>query len=92
MAMSVGRTADASPTFLDPRTGRPVEHRLASVTVIDELAVRADALDTALMVLGGDEGMALATRLNVAALFIERRESGFVERATPRFEEIASRK
>jgi thiamine biosynthesis lipoprotein len=78
--------------ILDPRTGRPVAHRLASVTVIDELAVRADALDTALMVLGGDEGMALATRLNIAALFIERSDSGFVERATPRFEEIASRK
>jgi FAD:protein FMN transferase len=30
--------------ILDPRTGRPVTHRLASVTVIDELAVRADSI------------------------------------------------
>ncbi len=58
--------------ILDPRTGRPLTHRLASVTVIDALAVRADAFDTALMVLGTDEGMALATKLNLAALFIER--------------------
>ena len=44
--------------ILDPRTGRPLMHRLASVTVIDELgAVGADGLDTALMVLGGDEGI-----------------------------------
>ena len=42
--------------ILDPRTGRPLTHRLASVTVIDPLAVRADAFDTALMVLGTDEG------------------------------------
>lgn len=63
--------------ILDPRTGRPVAHRLASVTVIDELAVRADGFDTALMVLSGDEGFALAKKLNVAALFIERTDEGF---------------
>jgi thiamine biosynthesis lipoprotein len=76
--------------ILDPRTGRPVTHRLASVTVIDALAVRADAFDTALLVLGTREGMALATKLNLAALFIERTGDGFVEHATPRFEAITS--
>jgi FAD:protein FMN transferase len=78
--------------ILDPRTGRPLTHRLASVTVIDPLAVRADAFDTALMVLGTNEGMALATTLNLAALFIERSSDGFVERATPRFEEITAKR
>jgi thiamine biosynthesis lipoprotein len=76
--------------ILDPRTGRPLTHRLASVTVIDALAVRADAFDTALMVLGMDEGMALARKLDLAALFIERTDEGFSERATPRFEKIVS--
>ena len=78
--------------ILDPRTGRPLTHRLASVTVVDELAVRADAFDTALMVLGTDEGMALATKLNLAALFIERTDEGFSERATPRFEKITAQR
>jgi thiamine biosynthesis lipoprotein len=78
--------------ILDPRTGRPIAHRLASVTVIDELAVRADGLATALMVLGSDEGMALAEKLGLAALFIERTGDGFSERATPRFEEITSKR
>jgi thiamine biosynthesis lipoprotein len=78
--------------ILDPRTGRPLAHRLASVTVIDTLAVRADAFDTALMVLGSEDGMALATKLNLAALFIERTDDGFAERATPRFEAIASKR
>jgi thiamine biosynthesis lipoprotein len=79
--------------IIDPRTGRPISHRLAAVTVIDELAVRADGLDTALMVLGADEGFALAKKLNLAALFIERTAAdGFSERATPRFEEIAGNK
>jgi hypothetical protein len=74
--------------ILDPRTGRPLTHRLASVTVIDTLAVRADAFDTALMVLVMDEGIALAIKLDLAALFIERTAEGFTERATPRFEAI----
>ena len=74
--------------ILDPRTGRPLTHRLASVTVIDALAVRADAFDTALLVLGTHAGLALATKLNLAALFIERTNDGFVERTTPRFEAI----
>src|SRR5215218_1626348 len=78
--------------ILDPRSGRPLTHRLASVTVIDPLAVRADAFDTALMVLGTDEGLALATKLNLAALFIERTTDGFSERATPRFEEMTSKR
>ena len=78
--------------ILDPRTGRPLTHRLASVTVIDALAVRADAFDTALLVLGTNEGMALATKLNLAALFIERTNDGFVERTTPRFEEITAKR
>jgi thiamine biosynthesis lipoprotein len=78
--------------ILDPRTGRPLTHRLASVTVIDELAVRADAFDTALMVLGPEDGMVLATKLNLAALFVERTSDGFSERATPRFEEITAKR
>lgn len=78
--------------ILDPRTGRPIRHRLASATVIDELAVRADALSTALMVLGPDDGFALAERLDLAALFILRTDDGgFTERATPRFEALAKR-
>jgi FAD:protein FMN transferase len=58
--------------------------------VVDDLAVRADGLATALMVLGADEGIALAERLDVAAFFIERSEDGFLERATRRFEEMTS--
>ena len=44
------------------------------------------------MVLGPEDGMALATKLNLAALFIERTSDGFSERATPRFEEITAKR
>lgn len=75
---------------LDPRTGRPVRHGLASVTVVDTLAVRADGLATALMVLGPDEGLALAHRLKLAALFILRTPDGrFEHRSTREFDMLA---
>ena len=65
--------------ILDPETGRPITHRLASATVIDALGVRADALATALMVLGPDRGMALAERLDLPAVLIVRMPDGSFE-------------
>ena len=71
---------------IDPRTGRPVEHRLASVSVIAERCVVADGLATALEVLGPDDGYALAVERGWAALFLSRDEDGAItERATPAF-------
>ena len=69
---------------IDPRTGRPVTHALASTSVIDPLCVRADAIATALMVLGPDDGYALAVEQDWPAFFIVRRPDGTLEeRATP---------
>jgi FAD:protein FMN transferase len=76
--------------IVDPRTGWPIDHRLASVTVIDALAVRADALATALLVLGTEAGMALSESQKLAALFIERTDGGFAEQPTSRFEALTS--
>lgn len=61
---------------LDPRTGYPVTHSTASVTVVAETAMTADALATALFVLGADAGLALAERMGIAAYFIERANDG----------------
>jgi len=72
---------------IDPRTGQPVAHGLASVTVVHASVAAADAWATALMVLGPAEGMALARREGLAALFIEHggRAGEFVETETPHF-------
>jgi thiamine biosynthesis lipoprotein len=72
---------------IDPRTAAPVTHGLASVTVLHPSTATADAWATALMVLGPEEGMALARRLDLAALFITRSTDGsLLESATPTFE------
>ncbi len=76
-----------SHTF-DPRTGAPVRHALASVTVAEAQALRADGLSTLLMVLGPEDGYTFAERNGLAAFFIVRQGEGFVTRATPRFEAL----
>lgn len=72
---------------IDPRTGRPITHKLASVTVLRETTMEADALATAFMVLGPEDGFKLAEREHIAALFIIKTERGFDERSTPAFSE-----
>ncbi len=54
---------------LDPRTGRPVQHAAHAVTVLHASCMQADALATALTVLGVQAGLAYAERYQVAALF-----------------------
>lgn len=76
---------------LDPRTGQPVDHGLRSVTVIAPSAAAADALATALLVMGPEEGPAYAREHDVAALFIAGDDGGYTEIATKRFERHLSR-
>jgi thiamine biosynthesis lipoprotein len=72
--------------IIDPRNGRPVDHDLASVSVVAETAMRADALSTALMVLGPEEGLRLALREDIAALFVRREGQELAEQRTPALE------
>ncbi len=76
------------PHTIDPRSGTPVAHGLASVSVVHESVMLADAYATALMVLGPEAGRALAERLGLPALFVERTGDGFAERATSHFERL----
>jgi thiamine biosynthesis lipoprotein len=70
---------------IDPRTGRPIAHRLASVTVVADNAALADGWATALNVLGPEEGLALAERERLPALFLVREAGGFIPHATAAF-------
>ncbi len=63
--------------IIDPHTGRPVDNGLLSATVIGGNGADADALATALMVLGREKGIALIKRLeNVKAVLIEETPHG----------------
>ncbi|MEH6437909.1 FAD:protein FMN transferase [Massilia sp. DD77] len=58
---------------LDPRSGHPVANDLASVTVVADSCMAADALSTALTVMGLEEGLAFADARGIAARFLVRR-------------------
>ncbi|MEO0882146.1 MAG: FAD:protein FMN transferase [Pseudomonadota bacterium] len=78
--------------IIDGKTGRPITHTTASVTVIAETATLADAWATALLVLGEEAGLDVANRLDLAAYFIVRdtKSSDTVFRTVTsrRFEEL----
>lgn len=57
---------------LDPRSGYPVANGLASVTVLAASCMAADALSTALTVMGADEGLAFADARGIAVRFLAR--------------------
>ncbi|MBL0497458.1 FAD:protein FMN transferase [Aeromonas caviae] len=71
--------------IIDPATGEPVTHRLVSASVITPTALEADALDTALMVMGPERAMAFAKEHRLAVYLIEKTDQGFVARHTPEF-------
>lgn len=76
---------------IDPKSGRPVEHDLATVTVVAESCREADGLATALLVLGPSEGYDWAAERGVAALFVRRKETNqLIERATPAWDKTTA--
>lgn len=74
---------------MDPRTGAPLRNDVASVTVIAPDCTSADAYATALMVLGPEDGSALAERLGLEVLFMQRRGSELRTSGTGCFAEQA---
>tara|TARA_Y100001934_G_scaffold281778_1_gene392730 strand:+ start:1715 stop:2725 length:1011 start_codon:yes stop_codon:yes gene_type:complete len=77
---------------LDPRTGYPVTHTLASVSVLHESAMMADGLSTAMTVLGPEAGMDFAKQHELAVFFIVRTDKGVEELSTPAFDAIVEEK
>ena len=70
---------------IDPVSGKPVSHALASVSVLTEDCMTADALATGFTVLGVRESMRIADKRGYAAYFIEREQGGFKSYASRAF-------
>lgn len=63
--------------IIDPKTGWPVQHNVAGVSVVAPDSMTADALGTTLFVLGVEAGMKfIESYTNAAALFIVREPDG----------------
>ncbi|MDH2066476.1 FAD:protein FMN transferase ApbE [Pantoea sp. GD03673] len=70
---------------IDPVTGRPIEHKLVSATVIATTALEADGWDTGLMVLGTEKAKALALKEHLAVYLISKQGDKFVSWMSPQF-------
>ncbi len=73
---------------IDPRTGKPVTHKLLSVSVLSQTCMKSDAWATALMVLGPEKGLEAAENEGLAAYFIFEDESGMKSNMTTKFKEL----
>jgi len=74
--------------ILDPRTGLPARKVLAA-TVVARSAMEADALSTAVFVLGAEDGLALLARRGAAGLVLMREGGRPLIRATAGFAEAS---
>lgn len=70
---------------MDARQVAPVNNAVASVTVLANTCMHADAWATALLVAGPGEGLAMAQRMGLEALFLLRRPEGLVDLGLGRF-------
>lgn len=67
----VGNDGKSYHHILNPKTGYPAESDVSSVTVISSDSVRADALSTALFVMGKEKGLEFVNQQkNAEAIFI----------------------
>ena len=57
--------------ILDPATGYPADSGLMQVTIISSSGLVGDALSTACFIMGLEDGMSLADKYNVLAIFVD---------------------
>ena len=70
---------------IDPQTGRPITHKLVSVTVIAPTALEADGWDTGLMVLGTEKAQQVIREQGLAVYMIMKEGDGFTTWMSPQF-------
>ena len=73
---------------IDPRTGRPVKHQLASVSVFHPSNAWADAWSTAISVAGSEEGMQMAIENNLNVLMLVKEKPSLAKRGQSRLRGI----
>lgn len=77
---------------IDPKTGYPIKHRLASITVITDSAMTADGLATGLYVLGEEKALEVAEKYNLRVYLIVKTDNGFEARMSSAFEKLINDK
>lgn len=76
---------------IDPLTGKPITHNLASVTVVSETCMESDAIATAIDVMGAESGLIFAKNNELKVYFIVKGKDNFEVFYTPQFENLISK-
>jgi len=71
---------------IDPKTGKPISHKLVSVTVVYPNCKMADGYATAITVLGPQAGFEFAKKHNLAVFLLVKKGEIYQERYTLEFE------
>lgn len=72
--------------LLDPRTGKPINNRTVSVTVLHPSCMTADGYATALNVMDSQEALAFANQHDIAVLLVVKTDEGYTELSSAAFE------
>jgi thiamine biosynthesis lipoprotein len=74
--------------IIDARTGTPVKHHTVSVTVLHDDPTQADAWSTALLCLGTTQGLEVANKNQIKALFIDELNGELVESRSKHYQYV----
>ncbi len=77
---------------IDPKTARPINHNLVSITVIADNCMSADGFSTGLNVLGPERGLEVANAQNIPVFMIVKTDKGFEERYSEAFKPYLQQK
>jgi len=76
---------------IDPLTGKPITHNLASVTVVANTCAESDAFATAIDVMGPEEGLQFAKDNELKVYYIVKDKNKFSTFYTAQFENLISK-
>lgn len=74
--------------IIDPKQLRPVNHNLASITVLAPNTMTADGLSTGLFVLGTEKALELAEREKLAVFLIIKKDDTFETQMSSEFQRL----
>lgn len=75
---------------IDPKTCQPIQHNLASITVLSKRSMTADGLSTGLFVLGAEKALEVAEQYNLPIYLTVKTTQGFENKMSSKFAEILS--
>ncbi|MCQ9122322.1 FAD:protein FMN transferase [Rodentibacter pneumotropicus] len=77
---------------IDPKTGYPIQHHLASITVFSPTTMTADGLSTGLFVLGEEKALEVAEKNDIAIYLIIKTANGFETKISSSFKKLMETK